>query len=161
MILIQCLPAQKQSDPPTVVFITGGDEYQSRERMKPFAKALEKDYGFKVIYIKDEAPGADTDPDNDPKPTILPDAEKIKEADLLVVFMRFRNWEPKSLKLFMEHFKSGKPAVGIRTTTHAFWKDRNLFTSIFLVVHYKTHYTERLVAQVKPRASQSSHGKRG
>ena len=62
--------------------------------MLPFAKVLEEQYGFNVIYIKDEAPGADEDPDHDPKPTVLPDAEKIKDADLLVVFMRFRNWEP-------------------------------------------------------------------
>ena len=58
------------------MFITGGDEYQSRERMKPFARTLEKDYGFDVIYIEDEAPGADMDPDNDPKPTVLKNAEK-------------------------------------------------------------------------------------
>ena len=99
--------------------------------MKPFAKTLEKQYGFKVIYIADEAPGADTDPDNDPKPTVLPHAERIQEADLLVLFMRFRNWESKSLKLFMEHFEAGKPAVAIRTTTHAFWKDRTFSPTYF------------------------------
>ena len=137
------------SDTPTVVFVTGGDEYQSRERMKPFADYLEKEYGFDVVYIADESPGADTDPDHDPKPTVLPNAEKIKEADLMVVFMRFRNWETNSLKLFMEHFEAGKPAVGIRTTTHAFWKDRT-FAPKYFGGHYKTHYTDRIVAQVNP-----------
>ncbi len=140
--------AQKDKTP-TVVFITGGDEYQSRERMQPFADALEQRYGFRVIYIKDEAPGADTDPDHDPKPTVLPDAERIKEADLMVVYMRFRNWEPQSLKYFMDHFEAGKPAVGIRTTTHAFWKDRT-FSPKYFGGHYKTHYTSRIVAQVNP-----------
>lgn len=134
---------------PTVVFVCGGDEYQSRERMKPFAKKLEKDYGFRVIYIADESPGADTDPDHDPKPTVLPNAEQIEEADLLVLFMRFRNWEPESMKYFMEHFQKGKPAVGIRTTTHAFWKDRT-FAPKYFGGHYKTHYTERIVCQVNP-----------
>lgn len=38
-------------DKPTVVFITGDDEYHSREIMLPFAKKLEEDYGFKVIYL--------------------------------------------------------------------------------------------------------------
>jgi hypothetical protein len=140
---------QSESDAPTVVFVTGGDEYQSRERMKPFAGHLEKQYGFKVIYIADEAPGADTDPDHDPKPTVLPDAELIKEADLMVVFMRFRNWEPTSFKYFMDHFEAGKPAVGIRTTTHAFWEDRTFAPKNF-GGHYKTHYTERIVCQVNP-----------
>lgn len=148
-ILVIPLVSCAQKDAPTVVFITGGDEYQSRERMKPFAEKLEKEYGFNVIYIADEAPGADTDPDNDPKPTPLPDADRIKEADLMVVFMRFRNWEPKSLQLFMDHFESGKPAIGIRTTTHAFWKDRT-FSPKYFGGHYKTHYTERIVCQVNP-----------
>jgi hypothetical protein len=149
IILVTFCFAQKSSEAPTVVFITGGDEYQSRERMMPFAEKLEKQYGFKVIYIKDEAPGADTDPDHDPKPTVLPNADKIKEADLLVVYMRFRNWEANSLKLFMDHFEQGKPAVAIRTTTHAFWKDRT-FSPKYFGGHYKTHYTSRIVAQVNP-----------
>jgi hypothetical protein len=141
--------AQSNKEKPTVVFITGGDEYQSRERMKPFAKTLEKDYGFEVVYIADDAPGADTDPDNDPKPTVLPNADKIKDADLLVLFMRFRNWDDKSMKLFNEHFDKGKPAVAIRTTTHGFWKDRT-FAPKYFGGNYKTHYTERIVCQVNP-----------
>lgn len=150
-IVCLCCPAigQQTAKAPTVVFVTGGDEYQSRERMKPFAERLEKDFGFNIIYIADEAPGADTDPDHDPKPTVLPDADRIKEADLMVVYMRFRNWEPKSLKLFMEHFEAGKPAVAIRTTTHAFWKDRT-FSPRYFGGHYKTHYTSRIVCQVNP-----------
>ncbi|MEM7370349.1 MAG: DUF1080 domain-containing protein [Bacteroidota bacterium] len=143
------LQAQSPSKAPTVVFVTGGDEYQSIKRMKPFAKKLEKEYGWNVIYIGDDAPGADTDPDHDPKPTVLPGAEQIKEADLMVVFMRFRNWEPTSLKMFMEHFEAGKPAVAIRTTTHAFWKDRT-FSPTYFGGHYKTHYTDRIVCQVNP-----------
>ncbi|MFH5886230.1 family 16 glycoside hydrolase [Halalkalibaculum sp. DA3122] len=133
----------------TIVFVTGGDEYQSRERMKPFAEKLEKDYGFNVIYIADEAPGADTDPNNDPDPTPLPKAEQIAKADLMVVYMRFRNWTERSTKLFLEHFEKGKPALGIRTTTHAFWKDRT-FSPKYFGGHYKTHYTSRIVAQVNP-----------
>ena len=49
----------------------------------------------------------------------------------------------------MDYFDSGKPAVGIRTTTHAFWKDRT-FAPKYFGGHYKTHYTERIVAQVNP-----------
>lgn len=148
-ILMTTVYAQENTNPHTVVFVTGGDEYQSRERMEPFADVLKNKYGFEVIYIKDEAPGADTDPDNDPKPTVLPNADRIREADLMVVYMRFRNWESNSLKLFLEHFEKGKPAIGIRTTTHAFWKDRT-FSPKYFGGHYKTHYTERIVAQVNP-----------
>ncbi len=140
---------QEDNEAPTVVFVTGDDEYHSREVMRPYAKKLEEDYGFKVIYIADESPGADEDPDHDPKPTVLKDADKIKEADLMVVFIRFRNWEPNSLKLFMDHFDSGKPAVAIRTTTHAFWNDRT-FSPEYFGGHYKTHNNEFIVGQINP-----------
>lgn len=145
---VQLGKAQSPEDQ-TVVFVTGGDEYQSRERMEPFAEKLEEDYSFNVIYIKDEAPGADEDENKDPDPTPLPKADQIKKADLMVVFMRFRNWTNRSTKLFMEHFKSGKPALGIRTTTHAFWEDRT-FSPEYFGGHYKTHYNDRIVAQVNP-----------
>src|SRR5687768_6260711 len=108
----------------TVVFVTGDDEYSSREVMVPYASMLRDQYGFRVIYIKDEAPDADLAPNHDPQPSVLKGAEQITKADLLIVFMRFRAWKPESLKYFIDYFESGKPAVGIRTTTHAFWRDR-------------------------------------
>jgi hypothetical protein len=133
----------------TVVFVTGDDEYNSREVMMPYAKKLHDQYGFRVIYIKDEAPDADFAPNHDPQPGDLINADKIKEADLLVVFMRFRAWKPESLKYFMDYFNAGKPAVGIRTTTHAFWRDRT-FSPIYFGGHYKTHNTDHMVGQVNP-----------
>ena len=130
---------------PTVVFITGDDEYRSREIMLPFAKKLEEDYGFKVIYLKDEAPDAH----HKREPSVLVGAEQIKDADLLVLFMRFRSWEPKSLKLFMDHFEAGKPAVGIRTSTHAFWEDKT-FSPTYFGGHYKNHPHRQIVCQINP-----------
>ena len=132
----------------TVVFVTGDDEYSSREVMVPYANKLHQ-YGFRIIYIKDEAPDADLAPNHDPQPSILPGAEQIAKADLLIVFMRFRAWKPESLKYFIDYFESGKPAVGIRTTTHAFWRDRT-FSPKFFGGHYKTHNTDNLVGQVNP-----------
>ena len=133
----------------TVVFVTGDDEYSSREVMIPYAKMLHDRFGFRVIYIKDEAPDADLAPNHDPQPSILPGAEKIAEADLLVTFIRFRSWKPESLKYFIDYFESGKPAIGIRTTTHAFWRDRT-FSPKYFGGHYKTHNTDNMVGQVNP-----------
>ena len=67
----------------TIAIITGGDEYNSGEIMKPFAKKLEENYGFKVILIHDDAPGINSDKDHDPKPTILKGAEQILNAILV------------------------------------------------------------------------------
>jgi uncharacterized protein len=158
-IPLLCLPATLLSLPvhaeprpgaivnkkPTVVFITGDDEYRSREIMVPFAKKLEDDYGFNVIYLKDEARCAI----GGREPTVLEGAERIKEADLMVLFVRFRSWEPESMKLFMEHFESGKPAVGIRTTTHAFWSDKK-FSPTYFGGHYKNHPHHHVVCQLDP-----------
>jgi hypothetical protein len=130
---------------PTVVFITGDDEYRSREIMIPFAERLEKDYGFKVIYLKDEAGCAH----RKREPNELIGAEQIKDADLMVLFVRFRSWEPKSLKLFMEHFEAGKPAVAIRTSTHAFWQDKT-FSPTYFGGHYKNHPHRQIVCQINP-----------
>ncbi len=132
-------------DKPTVVFITGDDEYHSREIMLPFAKKLEEDYGFKVIYLKDDAPCALRKRD----PNELIGAEQIKDADLMVLFVRFRSWEPKSMKLFMDHFTAGKPAVAIRTSTHAFWEDKT-FAPIYFGGHYKNHPHKQIVCQINP-----------
>ena len=130
---------------PTVVFVTGDDEYRSREIMLPFAERLENDYGFKVIYLKDEIGGAY----RKREPNELIGAERIKEADLMVLFVRFRSWEPKSLKLFMDHFESGKPAVAIRTSTHAFWEDKT-FSPTYFGGHYKNHPHRQIVCQIDP-----------
>ena len=130
---------------PTVVFITGDDEYKSREIMLPFAKQLEQDYGFKIIYLKDEAIGAH----RREAATVLEGAERIKEADLMVLFVRFRKWESKSYNLFMDHFNAGKPVLGIRTTTHAFWEDKE-WAPKYLGGHYKTHPHKEIVCQVNP-----------
>lgn len=148
LLLSACAYSQKK-DSITVVFVTGDDEYHSREVMEPYAKKLHDQYGFRIIYIKDELPDADFAPNHDPQPGDLVNAEKIKEADLMVVYMRFRAWKPGSLKYFMDYFNSGKPAVGIRTTTHAFWRDRT-FSPKYFGGHYKTHNTDHLVGQVNP-----------
>ena len=139
----------RAEEPNTIAFVTGDGEYHSREVMVPYAKKLEEAYGFNVIYIADEERGANIDPGAVLNPKPLLGAERIKEADLMVVFIRFRSWDEDSLKLFMEHFESGKPAIGIRTTTHALWPDRT-FSPKYFGGHYKTYYRRAMVAHVAP-----------
>jgi hypothetical protein len=139
----------QQKDSLTIVFVTGDDEYRSREVLEPYAKMLRERYKFRMIYIKDFAPGGDLAPNKDPQPRDFPELEQIKQADLLVVFMRFRAWKPNSLKHFIDYFEAGKPAIGIRTTTHAFWRDRT-FSPKYFGGHYKTHNTDHMVGQVNP-----------
>ena len=44
----------------------------------------------------------------------------MKTADLMVVFLRFRNLPDEQMQHFVEYVDSGRPIVGLRTSTHAF-----------------------------------------
>lgn len=92
-----------------IVFIVGEGEYSANKTMPPVAKELEENYGFKVTYL--EAP----------RQGDIPNLEIIKDADLLVLYIRFRQPSDEQLKLLQDYFDSGKPAVALRTTSHAFW----------------------------------------
>ena len=45
----------------------------------------------------------------------------INKADLIVLYIRFRQPPDWQLEIINEYFESGKPAVALRTTSHAFW----------------------------------------
>ncbi|WP_417391263.1 ThuA domain-containing protein [Gimesia sp.] len=105
------------ADKPHVVFVTGDDEYRSEESMPMLAKILKRDYGFDVTvcYSLDEeghiAPGNQKS---------ISGLEALDDADLMVLFTRFRDLPPEQFKHFLKYVKSGKPVVGFRTATHAF-----------------------------------------
>jgi type 1 glutamine amidotransferase len=44
----------------------------------------------------------------------------LNNADLLILFTRFRDLPDDQMKLFVNYVESGKPIFGIRTATHAF-----------------------------------------
>lgn len=46
--------------------------------------------------------------------------EALKTADLAVFFMRFRALPDEQLEMILDYVNSGKPIVGLRTSTHAF-----------------------------------------
>lgn len=100
-----------------VVFLTGDEEYRSEESMPQLARILAK-LGCRctVLFAIDPKTGA-IDPgvvDN------IPGMAQIDDADLLVVFTRFRNLPAASMRHFVSYVESGRPIVGLRTATHAF-----------------------------------------
>jgi type 1 glutamine amidotransferase len=107
-------PAEKK---PHVVFVTGDCEYRSEITMPMLAKILEAKHGMKctVCYSRDD------------KGKLAPKYRKnikgleaLKTADLAVIFIRFRELPEDQLKRILDYVKSGKPLVGLRTSTHAF-----------------------------------------
>jgi type 1 glutamine amidotransferase len=110
------LPRQLKS--PNVVFVTGDDEYRSEASMPMIAKILEAKHAFKcpVIYAVDPGTGK-----RNPKyQQNIEGLEVLKTADLAVFFLRFRALPDDQLKLILNYVNSGRPIVGLRTSTHAF-----------------------------------------
>jgi type 1 glutamine amidotransferase len=97
---------------PHVVFVTGDDEYRSEITMPMIAAILEKTHGIKttIAYAR-------------PKPQTKDNIEgldALDTADLLVMFTRFRALPDDQLQRILRYVESGKPIVGLRTSTHAF-----------------------------------------
>ena len=118
--LLAALPARAQTPEPAesvhVVFVTGDDEYRSEESMPMLARILKRDHGFRVtvLYSLDERGVIDPGASN------IPGLEALTDADLMVIFTRWRALPDEQLRHVLEYVESGRPVVGFRTSTHAF-----------------------------------------
>jgi len=101
--------AQKK---PLVVFVTGDHEYSGEQTLPLIAAALEKNYGFQTKILK-------AYPDQNAENNI-PGLESLKEADLAIFYLRWRQLPPEQLAFMEAYLQSKKPIMGFRTTTHAF-----------------------------------------
>jgi len=109
--------AAPKSRTPHVVFVTGDEEYRSEESMPMLAKILHRDYEFKVTVCYAMDKDGTINPNNLTDVTGL---EAVDDADLLVVFTRFRKLPDDQLRHIVQYAASGKPMAGFRTATHAF-----------------------------------------
>jgi len=101
-----------------IVVVTGDEEYRSEESMPQLAKILAVHHGFKctVLWAINKEDGT-IDPqtlDN------IPGLEALETADLMVLFVRFRELPDEQMKRIMDYTNSGRPIVALRTSTHAF-----------------------------------------
>ncbi len=101
-----------------IVFVTGDEEYRGEESMPQLAKILAVHHGFRctVLFAVNKETG-EIDPqtvDN------IPGLEALETADLMVMFLRFRQLPDKQMKYIMDYTNSGKPIVALRTSTHPF-----------------------------------------
>lgn len=102
----------KTATKPLVVFVTGDHEYGGEQTLPLIAAELEKNYGMRTKVLK-------ASPDQNGEKDI-PGLEALKDADLAVFFLRWRQLPNDQLKHIDDYLKSGKPVMGFRTTTHAF-----------------------------------------
>jgi hypothetical protein len=105
------------------VLIAGDDEYRSEEVIPQLAKILAVRHGFKctVLFAINQQTG-EIDPatlDN------IPGLEALPSADLMILFLRFRELPDEQMKRIIDYTDSGKPIIGLRTSTHAFRYAKN------------------------------------
>ena len=101
-----------------IVFLAGDDEYRSEELIPQFDKIAAARHGFTctVLFAINKQDGT-IDPstlDN------IPGLEKLKNADLMVMFLRWRELPDEQMERIIDYTNSGKPIIGLRTSTHPF-----------------------------------------
>ena len=108
-----------------VVFVYGEDEYGSYESVPAFAAQLEVELGLECVLL----------PSEDRR---LPDLSALEDAHLLVLFLRFREADEGELEPLERWLDAGRPAIALRTTSHAFRGRKGWFPPRF-GGHYKGH----------------------
>jgi hypothetical protein len=106
-----------------IVLISGDEEYRSEEALPQLGKILAKHHGFdcRVLFAIDPKTGL-IDPNYRQN---ISGMSSIKDADMIVVFLRWRDLPDDQLQVIDEYLKAGKPVIGIRTATHAFKPEGN------------------------------------
>ncbi len=101
-----------------IVLVAGDEEYRSEEALPMLGKVLATHHGFRctVLFSTDREDGT-IDPNEQ---THIPGLENIAAADMLVLFLRFRELPDDDMRRIVDHLEAGKPILGIRTSTHAF-----------------------------------------
>lgn len=115
------VPPTPDSPPPAasphVVFVTGDEEYRSEESMPMLASILEREFGFRTTVCYALAEDGAIDPN---RLDHIDGLEALEDADLMVLFTRFRQLPDDQVDRILAFADSGKPMVGFRTSTHAF-----------------------------------------
>jgi type 1 glutamine amidotransferase/nicotinamidase-related amidase len=146
----------KNDTRPHVVVVASEPEYDTARTLTEYAVPhLGKD--FRITHVYGDAKDGNE----------LPGLEVLKEADVLLLSARRRTLRTEQLELVRQYIASGKPAVGIRTASHAFsirkgevpsghaqWPelDAEVWGG-----SYSNHYGNDLKCEVTPAAETASH----
>lgn len=124
-----------------LVLVAGTRHYHPEESMPRLAQELQRQ-GFQTKVILPQG-----DPEENHNGVGLPGLEALAEADVAVFFLRFLTLSDEQFGHLERYLKSGKPVVGLRTSTHAFrypagharaaWNED--FGRNVLGTHYLTH----------------------
>ncbi len=148
-----------------IVLLAGDEEYRSEEALPMLAKILSQHHGFKCTVLFSASEDGTITPNDT---TSISGMEALDKADLFITSLRFRNWPEEAIGKFEKAVLSGKPIVSLRTSTHAFAKNRlDGFGKKFLgegwVSHWGKHKVEGTRGVTEPSAEGSAllHGVSG
>lgn len=101
-----------------IVLISGDEEYRSEEALPQLGKILAERHGFRctVLFAIDPQTGHI----NPNYGNNIPGLEVLDTADLMIIFTRFRDLPDEQMQDIDAYLRSGKPVIGMRTSTHAF-----------------------------------------
>lgn len=106
-----------------VVLISGDEEYRSEEALPMLAQILAKRMGFTcTVLFSINRQNGEIDPNQQAN---IPGLEHLENADLMIIFTRFRELPPEQMRYIDDYLMAGKPVIGLRTATHAFHYAKN------------------------------------
>lgn len=100
-----------------IVLLSGDEEYRSEEAMPMLGQMLAKHHGFKCTVLFSMNDKGEVDPGNQKS---LSHPEALDSADLILMSLRFRQWNDATMEKFEAALLRGTPIVALRTSTHAF-----------------------------------------
>ena len=100
-----------------IVLLAGDEEYRSEEAMPMLGQLLSKHHGFKCTVLFSLNANGEVDPKNQKS---LSNPTALDSADLILMSLRFRNWNDATMEKFDKALLRGTPIVALRTSTHAF-----------------------------------------
>ncbi len=113
LLLASCIFTSIGHAQPHLVFVVGENEYRSEVTMPALAQVLADHYGFRTtLLIDDVLQGGEANSING--------LDALETADLLILYLRFRQLPDAQLALLQKYVDRGGPIVAFRTTTHAF-----------------------------------------
>ncbi len=101
-----------------IVLVSGDEEYRSEEALPMLGKILATHHGFNcsVLFAIDPDTG-EIDPNIQNN---IPGLHLLEDADMLVLFTRFRELPDEQMKHIIDYTNAGGAVMGLRTATHAF-----------------------------------------
>jgi hypothetical protein len=101
-----------------VVLLAGDEEYRSEEMLTQMARILAKHHGMTCTVLYSINPEThEIDPNTVDN---IPGLENLDNADLMIIFLRFRNLPDEQMDHIVKYLESGRPVLGIRPSVVAF-----------------------------------------